>query len=315
LKVVPLKDILAVLDPDAAMAAVADAFRRHAAGQAQVGAVSHLGFTDPPGDCHIKAAHLHGDDVFVAKLALGFYRNPEIGWPPSNGFMAVISATTGEVLALLHDEGQLTDHRTAMAGAVAAKAIARPDSKVLGIVGSGVQAGLQAHYITGSLGLQKVVIWSRSAKRAEALAATLRGEGLDASMVDSAEALAAQADLIVTTTPATSPVLTDAMIRPGTRVVAVGADAPGKQELDAAILGRAKRVIVDARNQCVDHGETGWAVRSGLVREDDLIQLGALLSDPSLGDFAPEDIVVADLTGVAVQDVAIAKSVWERLQK
>ena len=144
MRVVSLPEILAALDEDAALAAVAEGFRRYSAGQVQVAAVGHLAFADPPGDCHIKSAHLAGDDVFVVKLATSFYRNPERGLSSSNGFMAVISAETGEILALLHDQGQLTDRRTAMAGAIAARAIARPGSATLGVVGAGIQARLQA---------------------------------------------------------------------------------------------------------------------------------------------------------------------------
>jgi ornithine cyclodeaminase/alanine dehydrogenase-like protein (mu-crystallin family) len=106
--------------------------------------------------------------------------------------------------------------------------------------------------------------------------------------------------------------LTSVMIRPGTRIVAVGADSPGKQELDPRILARG-RVVVDSVAQCVDHGEAGWAVRGGLIDPTALIELGTLLETPVA--FAPEEIVVADLTGVAIQDFEIAKSVWRRLPK
>jgi ornithine cyclodeaminase len=124
------------------------------------------------------------------------------------------------------------------------------------------------------------------------------------------EELCGRAELIVTTTPATEPILTSDLIAAGQRIVAVGADSPGKQELDPRILERA-RVVVDSCAQCIDHGEAGWAVRAGLLEPGSLIELGALLTAPI--DFAAEEIVVADLTGVAVQDVAIAGSVWSRL--
>jgi ornithine cyclodeaminase len=305
MRVVELPEILAALDEEAALAAVEAGFRRYSAGEVEVTAVGHLGFTDPPGDCHVKGAHIAGDDVFVVKLATSFYRNSERGLSSSNGFMAVISAETGEILAMLHDKGQLTDRRTAMAGAIAARAIARPGSATLGIVGAGIQARLQAQLIARVLGLHAVLVWARSGDRAEALAAELGGQAVGLPE------LCARADLIVTTTPATVPLLTDAMIRPGARIVALGADSPGKQELEAAILGRA-RIIVDSRAQCVDHGEAGWAVRAGLVDAAALVELGTLLASPVA--FRPDDIVVADLTGVAVQDAEIAKVVWRGLR-
>ena len=304
MRIVELPEILAALDEDAALAAVESGFRRMHASEAQVAAVGHLTFPDPPGDCHIKSAYMAGDDVFVIKVATGFYQNPARGLTSGNGFMAVMSARTGEVLGILRDQGQLTDRRTAMAGAIAARLIHRPGSTTLGIVGAGIQARLQARLIARHLNLPTVLVWARNPRAAEALAT---GTGATAVSLDE---LCEQADLIVTTTPSTEPILSSDKIVAGKRIVAVGADAPGKRELDPAILARA-RIVVDFRAQCVDHGEAGWAVRAGLVEETSLIELGALLSTPIA--FAPQDIVVADLTGVAVQDVEIAKSVWSRL--
>jgi ornithine cyclodeaminase len=303
-RIVELPEILAALDEDAALAAVERGFRRFSAGEAQVTAVGHLAFTDPPGDCHVKSAHLAGDDIYVVKVASSFYRNAALGLPSSNGFMTVISARTGEVLALLHDRGHLTDQRTAMAGAIAGRAILRPGSKTLGIVGSGTQARLQATLIARRLGLRQVLIWARNDRSAVALAAELGAEAV------SLPALSQRADLIVTTTPSTVPLITNDMIGPGKRIVAVGADSPEKRELDPRILARG-RVVVDSHEQCVDHGEAGWAVRAGLIEATSLIELGTLLASPI--EFRDDEVVVADLTGVAVQDVEITKSVWSRL--
>jgi len=305
MKVVSAAQILAALDEDAALAAVEAGFKRYSAGQTQVSSVLHLGFTEPPGDCHVKAAAVAGDDVFVVKLATSFYRNPELNLPSSNGFMAVISTRNGEILAILHDQGHLTDQRTALAGAIAARAILRPGSRTLGIVGTGTQARLQAKLLKRRLGLESVLIWGRNSKRATALASEVRGEAV------TLEDLCARADVIVTTTPSTEPVLSADLIRRGTRIVAVGADSPGKRELDPRILARG-RTVVDSIAQCVDHGEAGWAVRDGLIDPRSLIELGTLLDAPIA--FLPDEIVVADLTGVAIQDFEIAKSVWRRLQ-
>jgi ornithine cyclodeaminase len=304
MRVIELEEILTGLDESAALDAVARGLQRHARGEAEVPPPMHLAFSDPQGDCHVKAAAVAGEEVFVLKLATGFPGNLARGLPASNGFMAVVSAKTGELLALLHDRGQLTDLRTAMAGAIAARAIAGPRRDTLGVVGTGTQARLQARWIARRLGCKSVLIWGRHAGRAAALAADL-----GAQAVGLAE-LCARADVIVTTTPATDPLLTAQMVRPGARIVAVGADSPGKRELDVQILTRA-RIVVDSRAQCVDHGEAGWAVRAGLVDAASLIELGALLAAPIA--FGDEETVVADLTGVAIQDFEIARSVWQRL--
>lgn len=304
MRVIELKEILAALNETEALAAVAEGFRRHARGETQVPPPMHLEFTNPPGDCHVKGAAVAGEDVFVLKLATGFYHNPERGLSASNGFMAVMSAKSGEILALLHDRGQLTDLRTAMAGAVAARAITRFPCATLGVVGAGTQARLQAQWIARHLGCNSILIWARNTGRAAALA-----EKLGAHAVTLAD-LCAKSDVIVTTTPSTEPLLRAGMLKPGARIVAVGADSPGKRELDVQILAHA-RIVVDSRSQCIDHGEAGWAVRAGLVDGASLIELGALLEKPIA--FGDEETVVADLTGVAIQDFEIAKSVWNRL--
>lgn len=304
MRIVELPEILAALDEQAALAAVEDGFRRLHRGGVQLAEVAHLNFENPPGDCHVKGGYITGDDVFVFKFATSFYRNPELGLSSSNGCMIVVSARTGEHLAMLKDQGVLTDKRTAMAGALAARAIMRPGSRVLGVVGTGIQAKTQGEMTARLLGLDEILVYGRSADKAAGLATELGGKA-----VDLAE-LCARADLIVTTTPTTSPVLTADLVRPGTRVVAVGADTPGKQELETALTAKA-RLIVDSAVQCAHHGEAGWPIRAGLIAPDSLVELGALLENPV--DFSGDDIVVADLTGVAVQDTAIAKTVWERL--
>jgi ornithine cyclodeaminase len=335
-RIVELPEILAALDVGAALDAIEESFRRYSAGDVASMSVGYLGFRDPPGDCHVKGAHLRGDEVFAVKLATSFYRNPQAGLPTSSGFVAVMSARTGEMLAILHDRGQLTDQRTAMAGAIAARAIARRGSRVLGVIGAGVQARLQGELIARVLGLKTVLVWARNADRAAALSDQLRkvvagvgdgtcdGESGDGANTDDGERgrngvtaeavslaeLCERADLIVTTTPSTEPILTAEMIRSGTRIVAVGADAPGKRELDVHLTARA-RLIVDSRDQCIDHGEAGWAVRAGLIEPRSLIELGEWLAKPVA--FNDAEIVVADLTGLGIQDVQIAKQVWQRL--
>ena len=304
MRIVDLPQILAAIDEDEVLAAVELGFRRLSAGEADLMAVGHLIFPDADGDCHVKGGYLHSDDVFVFKLGTSFYRNAAIGLNSSNGFMAVVSARTGELLAILHDQGRLTDLRTAMAGAIAARIIARPGSKVLGVVGSGMQAKMQAQQIARVLKLDKVLVWARNGEKAEALASELGGEAV--SLPD----LCARADLIVTTTPSTEPLLTAAMVPANARIVAVGADAPGKRELDVDLVARA-RILVDSKAQCIDHGEAGWAVRAGLVDPSALMELGQALSDNI--SFGSEGTVIVDLTGVAVQDVQIAKAVWARV--
>jgi ornithine cyclodeaminase len=299
MRVVGPDTIRAAVDEDEIVALIEDGFRRFSAGEADVMAVGHLAFATPPGDCHVKGGYLRGDDLFVVKLASSFYRNPEIGLSSSNGFSVVVSAETGAVLAILDDGGYLTDLRTALTGGIAARLIARPDARVLGIVGSGIQATLQARIVARMLGIETILVWARDLARAATI-----GQPVEL------DELAACADVIVTTTPSATPLLTAGMARPGMRIVAVGADSPGKNEIAPGLMARA-RTVVDSRNQCVDHGDTASAIAAGAIGDDGLIELGELLTSPIA--FGDDEIVIADLTGDAIQDVQIAKAIWAKL--
>lgn len=308
MRIVGLAEIRAALDPDAAITAVRDAIRRFARGEAQQAAVGHLGFTDPPGDVHVKSAWLRGDPVYVVKLASTFYDNPRKGLPPGSGLMLVANARTGEPVALLQDQGELTDLRTAMAGAIAAEAIGDPTwtSPTLGVIGAGVQAELQARWIARTLRPGRILVWARRPQAARELAARL---GDLAAAVELRE-LAVAADLIVTTTPARTPILEAQMLRPGYRIVAVGADAPGKRELGAGVVAGADLVVADSAAQALDHGECAGALAEGL-NPGRVIELGAILAVGAR--LRPGGSAVADLTGLGVQDAAIARVVWDRV--
>ena len=311
MKIVSLDEIRAALDVDTAIEAIADGFRAHSAGIVQLAAVGHLAFPDVHGDCHIKAATIAGSNVFAVKVATGFYKNASRGLPTGNGFVAVLDTQTGTPLALLMDEGWLTDMRTAMAGAVAARRIAPRRSGPLGIVGTGVQAGMQARMIAHTSGQREIHIWGRSLEKAGALADSLRRDGIAASATSDLAELCATSTIIVTTTPSREPLLTREMLPRASRVIAVGADAPGKTELHPAILGAADLVVVDSVEQCVSHGETSWAVNAGLLDVSRLVQLGHLLGDNRVID--ADATVVVDLTGLGVQDLQIARCVWQKL--
>jgi ornithine cyclodeaminase len=304
MQIIEREALLGAVEEASLVRALEDAFMRYSAGEAQVMAVGHLGFDARSGDCHVKGAHLAGDGLFAVKFVNSFAA-PATGMPGSDGFIILSSAETGQVIALLRDHGALTDIRTALTGALVARAIAAKGTRTLGIIGSGKQAEMQAQAIRRHLPIERILVSARRPEGAEALAATLGGKAVELQQ------LCAGADIIVTATAARAPLFPAEWVKPGTRIVALGADAPGKQELDPALVASAV-VIVDSRAQCFDHGEAGWAVRAGLLDPHAVIELGELLAR---GDRFPADrTVVADLTGVAVQDLAIAKAVWGTLQ-
>lgn len=291
------------------LAAMERGFVAYSQGRAVVPPVGELLFKDPPGDAHIKYGYIQGDAVFVIKVATGFYRNPAKGLPGNAGLMLVFDATNGLPRAVLLDEGHLTNVRTAAAGAVAARHLAPRDVTAIGILGTGMQARMQALALKAVTPCRRLLLWGRRAAAAADCAADLRAGGFAVEVAATPAAVAAAANLIVTATAASEPLLHAADIRPGTHITAMGADTEEKQELDAAILARADRVVADAIPQGRVRGEIHQALKRGLLDESRLVELGAVIAGTAVGRPSQRAITVADLTGVAVQDIEIAKAV------
>jgi ornithine cyclodeaminase len=273
--------------------------------------VFYMPFGDTrPGGLHVKGARMQAGEVYVIKLAGGCSDNQvKYGLSTSQGLMIIGSALTGQPLILLQDEGYLTDLRTALAGHIAAKYLAPSEITGIGILGTGVQARLQAHYLLNLTPCRLLYLWGRTAERVQVCARDLERDGFQVEVVASPAEVAQRANLIVTTTASNSPLLEAKHLRAGTHVTAVGADAPGKQELAADVFGLAARRVVDSRSQCVHHGDSHFAVEDGTIREEDLVELGQVIPDESLRRSEPDAITVADLTGVGVQDLQIAAAV------
>jgi ornithine cyclodeaminase len=289
------------------------AFVAYSTGKAVVPPVGELLLPDAQADVHIKYGYIIGEPYYVIKVASGFYANPERGLPSSNGLMLVFSRATGELAAILLDEGYLTDLRTGAAGAVAAKHLAPKTVRRIGIVGSGTQARYQLRMLKPVVACRAVLAWGRHPERLERYRAEMAAEGFAVATTTDVRDVMATCDLIVTATASRAPLLLRDQLRPGVHITAVGADSPGKQELDPLILRRAEVVVADSLSQCVERGEIAHALRSRCVRSDDVVELGAVIAGKVPGRLSEEDITVADLTGVAVQDIEIARTVLEAI--
>ncbi len=292
---------------------IARGFSAYTAGRVVVPPVGHLGFSDPPGDVHIKYGYLRGDDVFVIKVAAGFPGNSAHGLPTGDGCMLVFDSHTGLLLAVLLDRSRLTDLRTAAAGAVTARVLAPRSITRIGVIGTGVQARLQPRLLAHVTPCRAISLYGRNAARAEACAADLAAAGFAVALRASAEEVAESTELLVTTTAAREAHFRASAVRPGTHIIAVGADSPGKQELDPALFARADVVVADSIAQCADHGDLAPALAAGAITIDRVHELGAVIDDPALGRTSEDQITIADLTGVAVQDIVIARHVLQRL--
>jgi ornithine cyclodeaminase len=310
LRVVGVEAIEAVASPALVVEVVRCALIAHAAGRTVVPSPMHLEFAEAGGDCHVKAGWVEGAEDFVVKIASGFYGNGRVGLSTNHGVLCVSSARTGEVRAILDAGGRLTAWRTAAAGALASAALCRRDASTVGVFGAGEQARLQVAWLARLRPVGRVLVHGRDGARAAEACAWLGEQGLDAGVATGPEA--AGADIVLTTTPASAPVLEAAWIGPGTHVTAVGADMPHKNELPPALLARAAIIATDDHGQCLAHGDFGWAVRAGAVAEDSDVPLGEVLR-AGRAERPDAAITVADLTGVGALDAALASRVVAEL--
>jgi ornithine cyclodeaminase len=295
---------------------IAAGFVSYTAGRVVVPPVGYLGFTEPAGDVHLKYGYVKGGDVFVIKVAAGFPQNSARGLPTGDGCMLVFDSHTGFLLAVLLDRSRLTDLRTAAGGAVAARALARTRSiSQIGIIGTGVQARLQPRMLADVTACRNIALYGRSPERAAECAKDLEAMGFRVTVSRSAEEVAEGSELIVTTTASRGAHFRADAVRPGTHVTGVGADSPGKQELDTALFARAEVIVADSIAQCADHGDLAPALAAGAIGLERVRELGAVLADPKLGRTGEDQISIADLTGVAVQDIVIATHVMRSLAR
>lgn len=290
---------------------IEDGFVAYSRSETVIPPVSALHFDEPPGECHIKYGYAKNGKYYVIKIASGFQGNPHLGIPTGNGLMLLFDKRTGGLVSVLLDEGYLTDLRTAAAGCIAAKYLAPKNISCIGIVGTGTQAYYQLKLLSQGTQCKHVMIWGRDETKAKMLKEHPELQEWHIVVAKNLDQLAAHCNLIVTTTSSAKPLLFAHQIRPGTHITAIGADDEGKQELDPEIFAKAEKVIVDSRSQCIALGEVSYAVKKGVIKKDKLIELGEVIVNNSLGRTSETEITLVDLTGVAIQDLQIASSLFE----
>jgi ornithine cyclodeaminase len=261
---------------------------------------------------------VYGDANWVVKVATGNWNHGP------NGVMLVLDQKTGKLKAVLHDEGYLTDLRTAVAGAIAAKYLAPAHVEAIGIVGTGIQARLQLEMLQHITPCKKVVVWGRSegslAKYLEDDGIKgLKAKGFEFQTTQNVEDVTSQCNLIVTCTPSRVPLIQK--VRKGTHLTCVGADVKGKGELSKSVVASADLILLDAECQCTAFGEVSKAIDAGLLPRsceaagEKMQELGVWLAKQKTVplDRKADMITIFDSTGVAVQDVQIASMVYSSL--
>ena len=306
-----IQDALNQIDPvEVIIKSIEEGFVAYSQGKVVVPPIGELVFEEPRGETHIKYGYIRHDDYYVIKIASGFYDNIKLGLPTSSGLMLLFSQKTGELIAVLIDDGYLTQVRTAAAGAVVGKYFAPQKVRRVGVFGAGVQGRMQVEYLRYVRDFKDVIVWGVSHEELDRYQTDMTTKGFMVQTTLDPEEIASTCNVIITATPSYSPLFKAGQVRKGTHITAMGSDTAEKQELDPAILKMADKLAVDSIPQSLLRGEVFKALKAGLIKKEDLVELGTAISDQKFQRQSEAEITVVDLTGVAVQDIQISKAVW-----
>lgn len=306
------RDVAALLSIEECIAAVEHAFKLYGEGKTQTPGI--LGVHAREGGFHIKAGIMELErSYFAAKVNGNFPQNAKrFDLPTIQGVIVLCDEENGYPLALM-DSIEITIQRTGAATAVAARYLARSDSKTATICGCGNQGRISLKALSTIVDLEKIFAYDADIEQAETFARELSPElKINIEAVSELKNCVPQSDICITCTPSRQPFLKKEFVSPGTFIAAVGADSPEKQELDPALFRRNK-IVVDLVEQCATIGELHHALDAGVIKKDDVhAELGQIVAGKKTGRTSPKEIIIFDSTGMALQDVASAAAVYEK---
>ena len=288
---------------------IEDAFKSLSLGKTVMPPILRVDIEKYHGESDVKAAYIEGLDSFAVKVASGFFNNPKLGLPSSNGLMILLDSQTGVIKSVLLDKGYLTDVRTAIAGAIASKYLSNPDSSTVAIIGTGIQARMQLEALTLVRDIKNVNVWSRDIKKTHAYIEDVsKNINLNFTAFDNTNEVVNNADILITTTPSKKPLVDYSSLPKGIHITAMGSDAEEKNELEPDIIKNCDVYVPDSQAQTSILGELNHATKNNLIKSNMIYNdLGKIILNPELGRKNNDDITVADLTGTGVQDTAIAR--------
>jgi alanine dehydrogenase len=296
---------------------VETAYSVHAERKVQMPAKKYLFYKKFRGDLRIMPCFIRGMNESGVKNVNVHPDNPrKYNLPTVMAMIELVDPQTGFPISVM-DGTWITNMRTGAAAGVATKYLAREDSEVLGLVGAGVQAATGLEAINEVMDIKEVRVSCRTCQTREKFAEMISEKyGVEAKATDTIKEAVLGADVLLTTTPSREPVVKSKWVSDGTHINAMGADAPGKQELNAHILQKAK-IVIDCWAQASHSGEINIPVQEGLIRQNDIHgKIGDVIIGKIPGRTSDEEITVFDSTGLAVQDIVTAWNVYEKaLQK
>ncbi len=287
--------------------AVREAYMAFANGRVQMPPVMHLDVHKHNGEVDIKSGFVEDFELIGTKIASGYYDNHKLGLPPGVAVIVLLDLKTSMPLAVM-DGSYITAYRTGAAGAVAASVLARKESSKIGVIGAGTQGRMQVLALKELFQLEEVRVWDIDEKMASHYAKEMSTLlGIDVKNLSNRENVVRGSDIVVTVTPSKEPLVEVDWIERGMHINAIGADGPGKQEHDPAIVKLADKVVVDSLNQCRRIGEIQHAIAKGLITDDDVhAEIGDILLGKKSGRESDDEITFFDSTGLAAQDIAAA---------
>ena len=306
-------EIKELIQMDKVIDAVETAYCEHAQSKVQMPAKEYLFFQKYNGDLRIMPCYLPNMGEAGVKCVNVHPDNPHVhDLPTVMAMIELVDPATGFPLAIM-DGTWITNMRTGAAGGVATKYLARKDSKTLGIVGAGKQAYTQLMAINEVMDIEEVIVYCRTCSSREDFAKRVSEiYGIPVRAVDTPKKAVENMDVVVTVTPVNHPVIKTEWISPGTHINAMGADAPGKQEIESSALLKAK-IFIDCWEQASHSGEINVPVSEGLIQQEDISgKLGDVIIGKNPGRTSDDEITIFDSTGLAVQDITTAWTVYEK---
>ncbi|MFW9926401.1 MAG: ornithine cyclodeaminase family protein [Candidatus Thorarchaeota archaeon] len=301
-------EVKSCLSMKEAIDAVKIAYSAFAKGRVQMPSVQHLDIQKYSGEVDVKSGFVEDFGLIGTKIASGFYENVKKGFPPGIAVIVLLDLETSMPLAIM-DGTHITAYRTGAAGAVAAQFLARRNSKSVGILGAGTQGRMQLLALQEIFDIQKVKIWDIEKRLAEKYEKEM---SIDVQVVEMPDQIVHESDIIVTATPSRKALIGVDSINEGLHINAIGADGPGKQELDPAIMTRASKIVVDSLAQCRRIGEIQHALGAGLITDSSIhAEIGEIINGDKVGRENDREITIFDATGLSAQDIAAAKIVYD----
>jgi len=307
------KEIENIASMKEVIGAVESAFRAKGLGKVQMPPKIYVTFEK--GDFRAMPCYIPEFGLGAVKIVNVHPENPEKhGLPSVMATIMLIDPETGKPLAIM-DGTWITSMRTGAGGSVAAKYLARKDSKVVGMAGAGAQARTQLLALNESFDIDEVRVWSRTLEGSEKFRRDMKHLGLNIVIKEEVKDAVTGCDILVTTTPATKPVVRKEWVSGGMHINAIGADAPGKEELEPEILKKAK-IVVDDFEQAFHSGEVNVPLSKGILKREDVYgELSEILAGKKAGRASDKEITLFDSTGLAIQDLAAAALVYRKAKK